>query len=70
MWPMCRGSNASGQGVEGSGLGLPVVKSIVEAHGGKVALEDRDSGGLRVVITLPKEPRMKVVSSGRSRKSA
>jgi signal transduction histidine kinase len=66
-----RGSNASGQGTEGSGLGLPVVKSIVEAHGGTVELQDAEAGGLRVVISLPKEPRMKVVASGPTkRKSA
>lgn len=66
-----RGSNASGQGAEGSGLGLPVVKSIVEAHGGTVKLQDVETGGLRVVISLPKEPRMKVVASGpNKRKSA
>ncbi|WP_299879633.1 HAMP domain-containing sensor histidine kinase [uncultured Sulfitobacter sp.] len=52
-----RGSNASGQGIEGSGLGLPVVKSIVLAHGGTVELEDPDAGGLRVVMKIPKEPR-------------
>ena len=52
-----RGSNASGQGVEGSGLGLPVVKSIVEAHGGTVELLDGEMTGLRVVIELPREPR-------------
>lgn len=65
-----RGSNASGQGVEGSGLGLPVVKSIVEAHGGSVELQDVEDGGLRVALILPKEPRMKVVASGATRKTA
>ncbi len=66
-----RGSNASGQGSEGSGLGLPVVKSIVEAHGGSVELLDAEPGGLRVVITLPKEPRIKLIASGpTTRKSA
>lgn len=66
-----RGSNASGQAVEGNGLGLPVVKSIVEAHGGTVDLQDVEAGGLRVVISLPKEPRMKVVATGSApRKSA
>ncbi len=64
-----RGSNASGQGVEGSGLGLPVVKSIVEAHGGTVTLEDGDQGGLRVAIRLPKEPRVKSGTSQVSRKA-
>lgn len=65
-----RGSNVSGQGIEGSGLGLPVVKSVAEAHGGTVTLEDRDAGGLRVVIRLPKTPRMKVVSPDGMRRSA
>ncbi len=65
-----RGSNASGQGIEGNGLGLPVVKSIVEAHGGRVHLEDREEGGLRVVIMLPKEPPMKIVPTNASRRSA
>ncbi len=65
-----RGSNASGQGVEGNGLGLPVVKSIVEAHAGTVELQDREGGGLRVVIDLPREPRMRVVSGTAGRKSA
>ena len=65
-----RGSNASGQGLEGSGLGLPVVKSIIEAHGGSVELQDAQQGGLRVVLILPKKPRMKVVTSGAARSSA
>lgn len=65
-----RGSNASGQGVEGSGLGLPVVRSIVEAHGGTVTLEDREGGGLRVVIELPREPVIRAVPDVVERKSA
>lgn len=65
-----RGSNASGQGIEGSGLGLPVVSSIVEAHGGEVRLEDREEGGLRVVIALPRQSRMRVVGDAGSRLSA
>lgn len=52
-----RGSNSSGQGNEGSGLGLPVVKSIVDAHGGDVALGDARSGGLLVTLTLPRHPK-------------
>lgn len=56
-----RGSNASGQGIEGSGLGLPVVKSIVLAHGGTVELEDPADGGLRVVMRISKEPRQRPV---------
>ena len=65
-----RGSNASGKGIEGSGLGLPVVKSIVEAHGGNVALEDAELGGLRVEINLPNGPAIRVVRSDPLRKSS
>ena len=65
-----RGSNASGQGIEGSGLGLPVVKSIVEAHGGHVALGDAVLGGLRVQIDLPRTPAVRVVKSEMTRKRA
>jgi signal transduction histidine kinase len=38
----------------GSGLGLSIVRSIAEAHGGALELQARDGGGLRVVITLPR----------------
>lgn len=58
-----RGSNASGQGIEGSGLGLPVVKSIVEAHSGTVHLQDSEIGGLSIAITLPKSSARKVVQA-------
>jgi signal transduction histidine kinase len=37
----------------GSGLGLSIVRSIAEAHGGSLQLQARAQGGLRVVITLP-----------------
>jgi len=37
----------------GSGLGLALVREIVEAHGGRVALANRDGGGLSVVLVLP-----------------
>jgi two-component system sensor kinase FixL len=37
----------------GTGLGLPTVKRLVEAHSGRVVLECPDAGGTRVVIRLP-----------------
>lgn len=37
----------------GAGLGLSVVKAIVEAHGGKVGVDDRDGGGSRFWFALP-----------------
>jgi PAS domain S-box-containing protein len=37
----------------GAGLGLSVVKAIVEAHGGQVGVDDRPSGGAIFWFTLP-----------------
>jgi K+-sensing histidine kinase KdpD len=37
----------------GAGLGLSVVKSIVEGHGGTISIDDRPGGGSIFWITLP-----------------
>ncbi|MGD0684235.1 MAG: HAMP domain-containing sensor histidine kinase [Streptosporangiaceae bacterium] len=38
---------------KGSGLGLSIVASIAEAHGGTLDLRARPGGGLRVCVSLP-----------------
>ncbi|MFV0349084.1 MAG: ATP-binding protein [Halodesulfovibrio sp.] len=40
-------------GIQGTGLGLPIVKHYVEAHGGEVWLESEPDKGTRVSFTLP-----------------
>lgn len=47
-----RGSGAQSTGVEGTGLGLPIVRSIMTAHGGSVDLSDRAGGGLVVRLSF------------------
>ncbi len=37
----------------GTGLGLPIARNILRAHGGDVALCNRATGGLRATVTLP-----------------
>jgi signal transduction histidine kinase len=38
---------------DGAGLGLSIVRSVAEAHGGSVELRARPSGGLVVRVSLP-----------------
>ncbi len=51
--PFFRGRRALESQVRGSGIGLSVVKTIVEAHGGEVRLAPRDGGGMLLTIELP-----------------
>lgn len=39
---------------EGSGLGLTVVRALVEAHGGTASLGNAEHGGARAVLKLPR----------------
>ncbi len=50
--PFYRGQNARDHQVGGSGLGLSLVKEIVEAHGGSVAVDARHEGGTRFSVFL------------------
>lgn len=46
--------------IEGSGVGLALVKKIVEGQGGHVWLESPDGVGTKFVFTWPKTPRERV----------
>jgi len=39
---------------EGFGLGLAIARAIVEAHGGRLTLDERTGGGLVARVSLPK----------------
>jgi two-component system sensor histidine kinase BaeS len=46
-----RGSAA--RSVPGSGIGLAVVRELIGAHGGTVALDAPATGGVTVTVRLP-----------------
>lgn len=43
-------------GGKGAGLGLSIVRSVVEAHGGAVVATPRQGGGLEISVSLPVDP--------------
>jgi signal transduction histidine kinase len=49
--PGCAGPG--GLGLSPAGLGLSIVRSVAQAHGGRVSAAPRDGGGLVVEVTLP-----------------
>jgi len=39
--------------VDGAGLGLSIVRAIVVQHGWEISAHNRDSGGFKVLVTIP-----------------
>jgi two-component system, cell cycle sensor histidine kinase PleC len=50
-----RGSHAQKNAEEGSGLGLPIAKGLVELHGGSFRLRSKIHEGTEVIMILPPE---------------
>jgi two-component system nitrogen regulation sensor histidine kinase NtrY len=48
---------------KGTGLGLPIVKKIVEEHGGTLHLEDAEGRGARAVLRLPTKARTETIEA-------
>jgi two-component system cell cycle sensor histidine kinase PleC len=53
--PFGQGSNAIKSAEQGAGLGLPIVKGLVELHGGTFTLRSKLREGTEVVVTFPAE---------------
>jgi signal transduction histidine kinase len=51
--PFYRGADAVAQQIHGNGLGLSLVRRIIEAHGGKVSATSRPGAGSAFTIALP-----------------
>ncbi len=54
LTPFYRVEQSRSQETGGIGLGLSVAQTVVQAHGGQLALTNRKEGGLRVSIELPR----------------
>jgi len=50
-----RASNADGSAATGTGVGLALTRSIVDAHGGQVELVTREGGGSVFRLLLPEK---------------
>ena len=48
-----RSSTATERAIQGTGLGLVIVKNIVDQHGGEIAVESAAGEGTTVTVTLP-----------------
>jgi signal transduction histidine kinase len=48
--------NAYARRHDGSGLGLPLAKSLVELHGGTLTIDSAPGKGTRFTLRLPQEP--------------
>ncbi len=50
-----QGTNAIKSAEQGAGLGLPIVKSIIDLHGGSFTLKSKLREGTEVIVTFPPE---------------
>ena len=50
-----QGTNAIKSAEQGTGLGLPIAKSLVDLHGGTFTLKSKLREGTEVIVTFPPE---------------
>ncbi|MDB5398005.1 MAG: hypothetical protein QOF70_735 [Acetobacteraceae bacterium] len=51
--PFHRGEPSRNRETGGVGLGLPIARNIMRAHGGDVVIANRPAGGAKATVTLP-----------------
>src|SRR5262249_42491079 len=50
-----QGTNAIKGAEQGAGLGLPIVKGLIDLHGGSFTLRSKLREGTEVIVTFPAE---------------
>ena len=53
MSAFTRGSLAAKKAIDGAGLGLSIVKGIMDIHGGKLEIKSQNGQGTEVICTFP-----------------
>jgi two-component system OmpR family sensor kinase len=61
-----RGGGDTSPGGSRSGLGLSIVRAVVQGHRGSVSLDDADGGGARFVVRLPLSGAQTSTTTGRT----
>jgi signal transduction histidine kinase len=61
--PFFRGQRPLKDQIHGTGLGLNLVKRIVEAHGGTVSIRDKSGPGAEFIVRLPAAPAVSAAAS-------
>jgi signal transduction histidine kinase len=54
--PFFRGQHPLKDQIHGTGLGLNLVKRIIEAHGGSVTVRDKSGPGAEFIVRIPVAP--------------
>jgi two-component system, cell cycle sensor histidine kinase PleC len=55
LMAFARGAHATKQAIEGAGLGLPIVKGLMDVHGGQLEIESEPGKGTDIICYFPAE---------------
>jgi len=61
--PFGQASGDTAREGQGTGLGLPLVKSLIELHGGRITIDTKEGKGTRVALAFPPAPAPTLVHS-------
>jgi two-component system OmpR family sensor kinase len=61
-----RAESGRERGKAGAGLGLAIVREVVEAHHGEIKAEDAPGGGAAFLVRLPKREQVVTAGDGRN----